>query len=653
MPSIIYILLRRLRSPLIALIAVYAIFILGFVLIPAKGSDQGLSFFDAFYFVSYTGTTIGFGEFGGEFTGAQRAWTLLAIYATVITWLYGIGSLFTILQDPAFKRLLKHSKFARKVHVLREPYYIICGYGDTGSQLVKALASENIRSIVIDNDEQMINELEVADLLVPSLGVVADASRSEVLLDAGIKRRWCKGVIALATDETINLSVAITVQLLNPKARFIARADSLEMQNNILSFGANEVINPFETFSESLALLIKSPSLYILFEWLSGVPGESLVDPFFIKKGHWIMCGYGRFGKAVYDHLSDIGIPLRVIESDPEKRDVPSGSILGRSTEAVSLKKAGIEEAIGIIAGTDNDPDNLSTLMTALELNPEIITVARQSAHQNDEIFKAAELNLVMKRGETVAHKIYALIRTPLLGDFLRIAIRFKDHKANMLVSRIIGVVNDEIPKLWEFVICEKTTPALARKIEREGVLVSDLLRDPRDRNRNLDALPLFLKRGNGNVMLPENNRILHIGDRILMCGSDESEGLMRWNTKNANVLDYVMTGHVESNSYILRWIHSYYDKSKSRFIKNKEYRLNKINKGLDSEGVYNTETKTYEDTQADKKSATHDAAEVESSAKSTEKPLSKSNKKSSTQSGGISKEQNKADSKDPDNMKE
>ncbi len=586
MPSIIYILLRRLRSPLIALIVVYGVFIVGFVIIPGKDSDTGMSFFDAFYFVSYTGTTIGFGELNGGFNAAQRAWTLLAIYATVITWLYGIGSLFTILQDPAFKRLLKNTKFAHKVYELREPFYIVCGYGDTGSQLVQALATENIRSIVIDINEEMINELEVADLQVPSLGVVADASRSEVLIDAGIKRQWCKGVIALTTDESINLSVAITVQLLNPKARFIARADSLEMQNNILSFGANEVINPFETFADSLALLIKSPSLYILFEWLSGVPGDSLVDPFFIKKGHWIMCGYGRFGKAVYNHLSEIGVPLRIIESDSEKRDVPSGSILGRSTEATSLKKANIEEAVGIVAGTDNDPDNLSTLMTALELNPTIFTVARQSQHQNNAIFKAAELDLVMQRGEAVAHKIFALIRTPLLGDFLRIAIRFKDHKANMLVSRIIGVVSDETPKLWEFVICEASTPALHNKVLTGSVLVSDLLRDPRDRERSLAALPLFLKRGKGNVMLPEDDRVLHVNDRILMCGSERSESLMQWTTKNVNILAYVLNGEVKSNSYVLSWLYNTYTKSKDILQNNKPRKIDgdeAENKNLDN----------------------------------------------------------------------
>jgi len=545
---------------------VYAIFVLGFVIIPGKGSDEGMSFFDAFYFVSYTGTTIGFGEFskgGVGFSPGQRAWTLLAIYATVITWLYGVGSLLTVLQDPAFKRILQHSKFSRKVKELREPFYIVCGYGDTGRQLVQALSSANIRSVVIDISVDKINELEVEDLLIPSLGLAADASRSEVLLDAGIKRDWCKGVVALATSGSTNLSVAITVQLLNPKARFIARADSIEMQNNILSFGANEVINPFETFADSLSLLIHSPSLYTLFEWLSGIPGDSLVEPFFIKKGHWILAGYGRFGKAIYNHLSERGVKVKVIEPDVEKHDLPSGSVRGYATEAIDLKKAGIEQAVGVIAGTDSDSDNLSTLITAVDINANIFTIARQTDQQNSVIFKAAHLDLVLQRGGVVAHKIFALIRTPLLGDFLRIAIRFKEHKANILVSRIIGVVHDEIPELWEFVIDEKTAPALYAKVSTQVVLVSDILRDPRDRARSLDALPLFLNRGNGNVMLPEDDRKLEVGDRILMCGSEESDYLMEWSIKNSNILNYLLTGKRESNSYLFRWL----DKRRNKVV--------------------------------------------------------------------------------------
>lgn len=557
MPNLKYILFRRLRSPLIALIVVYAIFITGFVLIPGQNGIP-MSFFDAFYFVSFMGTTIGFGEItesGLPFTYPQRAWTLLAIYATVITWLYGIGSLLSILQDPAFRRLMLRNKFIANVQEIREPFYIICGYGETGKQLVHALAEEGIRSVVIDHNEDQINELELADLGMQPLGIVDDASRSEVLQIAGVTHDWCRGVVSLASDDNVNLTVAIAVQLLNPKARLIARAESPETENNILSFGANEVINPFETFAERLALAIRVPSLFILFEWMSGVPGESLVKPFFIPKGYWVCCGFGRFGQAVYNHLTDADIMVNVIEADPNIRDVPSGSVLGRPTEASSLKKAGIDNAVGIIAGTDNDADNLSTVMTSHELNKEIFMVARQSRNQNNAIFQAANIDLIMQRGDVIAHKIFALIRTPLLGDFLRIASRFKEEKANILVSRVIGVVDEESPKVWEFVIDETQAPALADIVEKQEVIVADLFMDPRDRSKNLMAMPLFLKRGNGNVMLPEDNRLLHKGDRLLMCGSALSRSLMQWTTRNAKVLEYVLTGEENPQGYLWNWI--------------------------------------------------------------------------------------------------
>ncbi len=91
MPDIFYILLRRLRKPLILLIVVYAVSILGFWLIPGQ-DDQGnvwyMSFFHAFYFVSYMASTIGFGEIPYAFSDAQRLWAMFTIYATVIGFIW-------------------------------------------------------------------------------------------------------------------------------------------------------------------------------------------------------------------------------------------------------------------------------------------------------------------------------------------------------------------------------------------------------------------------------------------------------------------------------------------------------------------------------------------------------------------------------------
>jgi hypothetical protein len=64
--SVFFLALRRMRAPLIVLIVIYALSTLGLTLIPgidAQGQPAPpMSFFHAFYFVSYTASTIGFGE---------------------------------------------------------------------------------------------------------------------------------------------------------------------------------------------------------------------------------------------------------------------------------------------------------------------------------------------------------------------------------------------------------------------------------------------------------------------------------------------------------------------------------------------------------------------------------------------------------------
>jgi len=47
-----------------------------------------------------------------------------------VSWLYAIGSILTLIQDQAFRRVLDFTSFARKVRRLQDLFYIICGYGD-------------------------------------------------------------------------------------------------------------------------------------------------------------------------------------------------------------------------------------------------------------------------------------------------------------------------------------------------------------------------------------------------------------------------------------------------------------------------------------------------------------------------------------------
>lgn len=563
------ILFRRLRWPMMLLLMVYTITILGFVLIPGQ-DDQGnvwrMDFFHAFYFVSFMGSTIGFGEIPYEFTAPQRMWAIVGIYGTVIAWLYGIGSLLTTIQDPKFRRMLREQRFRRSVASMKEPFYLICGYGDTGRLLVKALTEEHIRSVVVDISDERIDAVVGDQLEVDVPALQGDASETHILQAAGLSHEHCLGVVAITNEDQINLTVALTTYLLEPERQIIARAETSEAVDNITSFGANIVINPFETFAGRLSMALHSPGMYTLYEWLTEVPDEDLRDPLFPPGGNWILCGFGRFGKAVSGRLENQGINTTIVEANPEQMDNSNDYIKGTGTKAKTLHEAGIMNATGIVAGTDDDADNLSILLTAREVNPNLFMVARQNSSRNDAIYQKAKIDLVMRRGSVIAHKIYAFIRTPLLNTFLNRARQHDNDWANRLVSRISAITPrrfseeqqvyvETVPHLWEYHVNTTGMPGYFQRRDEIEVSIGDMLRNPKDREEKLQCLPLLHKRGHEETLLPDEFTPLQSGDKMLFCGTPGAHRQMDWSALNGDVLSYVATGEEHPSTYLGRWM--------------------------------------------------------------------------------------------------
>lgn len=559
MNQVIFLFLRRMRAPLLVLIFTYAISILGLVLIPGvddHGQPWHMDFFHAFYFVSYMASTIGFGELPYAFTAAQRMWVLVSIYMTVIAWLYAIGKILTLMQDPAFKQSVTEGTFARGVRLIREPFYIVCGYGDTGSLLVRALVHREIRAVVIDLNPDRINELSLEDLHLHVPGLCADASASDHLLEAGLNHPCCAGVVALTDSDEDNLKIAITTKLLNPTLTVICRAEHGEVESNMASFGTDHITNPYEAFADRLALALHAPGMHLLHEWLTGVPDTPLAQPLYPPHGTWVLCGYGRFGKAVRHYLGQEGVETVIVEADPEGTDCVGACVVGQGTEAVTLEEANIHEAVGIVAGTDNDTNNLSIIMTARELNPQLFMVGRQNKRHNHAIFEAARLDLVMQRSEIIARKIFAQLTTPLLPRFLEKMRAYRNDWANQLVSRISAVTGEKVPAVWNVDIDEKSAPAvLALTSEGIEIRLQDLVKNPRDREADLACVPLLLCRGDKEIVTPEYSEVVRPGDRVLFCGRVGVHERMMWTLLNQNALRYVRTGVERPDGYIWRWL--------------------------------------------------------------------------------------------------
>ncbi len=570
MDNIFFLVFRRMRQPLLTLVLTYAVAVLGLVLIPGQddaGQPWRMDFFHAFYFVSFMSTTIGFGEIPYPFTDGQRLWVIFSLFASVVAWIYAIGNLLALVQDKAFQQAMTERRFARRIRRQRDPFYLVCGYGETGGALVRELTDRGRQAVVIDNNPDRVNALQLENLrqYVPAL--CGDAGVPRHLVEAGLGHGLCQGVVALTNVNEVNLKVALTSKLLHPDIRVICRAESRDIEENMASFGTDYVIDPFEDFARHLAIALQSPGLHLLQQWLTGGPHRLLDQPLYPPKdGHWIVCGYGRFGKAVNSRLLQEGLETRVIEATPEKTGMPpDGWVLGRGTEAVTLEQADVGSAVGLVAGTDDDANNLSIILTARELNPDLFVVLRQNRKENLPIIDAVSADMVMHSSAIIANRIRVLLGTPMLYRFVSLAKHQNDSWACELVSRISGLVDRRVPEVWEVEIDEEQAPALHHALgSGSAITVGQLTSDPCDRERQLPCLVLLLERSGVATSLPTDTQQLKRGDRLLLCGRDSAQDRMRWVLNNAHALNYIQTGKSDPQGWVWRKLRNLVESERS-----------------------------------------------------------------------------------------
>jgi len=548
--------LRRLRAPIILLIVVFAAGMVGLVLIPGldeHGEPWHMTMFQAFYFTSYTASTIGFGEIPHEFTDRQRLWVTFIIYASVIGWAYLVASLLSLGRDRAVRKSLTDSRFRRRVDALVEPFYLICGFGETGQLIARALDLRGRRFVVVEIDETRAQEVDLMDFHQAPLALAADARLPDNLAAAGLRRDQCRGVLALTNDDQANLAVAMTVRLLEPNVPVLARAMSRETAANMASFGTHHIINPFARFGEQLALAISAPANYRLVSWLTGLPGTRLNPENSPPRGAWVVCGYGRFGREVVRAFHAQGLEVTIIDPNaPDDPKVPS--VRGLGTEAEPLAAAGIHAAVGVVAGTDDDVNNLSIVVTARQLNPRLFTIVRQNLHANRALFDAFDADVTMVSSELIASECLAVVRTPLLATFLEIARHRDAAWAHALIARLQAACGEPAPAIWSVTLNIADAPAIYHLLMDHGhATVGDLLRQPSNRDETLACVPLFLKRTDEAVELPGDRFVLQPGDRLLFAGRswarDQQQSLLR----SDKVRDYVLTGRDPPVGWIWR----------------------------------------------------------------------------------------------------
>lgn len=153
-------------------------------------------------------------------------------------------------------------------------------------------------------------------------------------------------------------------------------------------------------------------------------------------KNHYIVCGYGRIGRVLCRHLRRANIDIAVIEKDSELIPVMDEDgvlyINGEAADENTLIKAGIERAKGLVAVLGTDTDNVFLVLTARQLAPELLIMARSSLDTAKIKLRAAGADFVespyVMGAVSMAHRI---IR-PTVTSFLDLAFAHKRRDIQM-----------------------------------------------------------------------------------------------------------------------------------------------------------------------------------------------------------------------------
>lgn len=553
----IFLVLRRMRTPLIVLVVIFAVSVLGLTLIPgqdAAGRPWRMGFFDAFYVMSYTASTIGFGEIPYPFTYGQRLWVTVAIYLTVIGWAYAIGSLLTLLQDRAFRQALAQQQFRRKVTRLREPFLLIAGYGRTGELLAHAFDGLGRRVVVVDLSRDRIDDLELDSYRADVPGLVGDVRDPGLLDAAGLGHPSCEAVLGLTDDDEANLAVAMTAALLRPDLPVIARTTSPAIAERMRAFGTPSVVNPFDAFGDHLRLALNAPASFQLLTWLESGPGAELParnqPP---RDGRWVVCGSGRFVRELTRDLHADGLEVTVLEPTVGAAEDGETMAAGDEFGPGVMTEADLAHAVGFVAGTDSDTVNLSLLASARRVNADLFVAARQNRPASAPLFAMMQVDALLVPTEVVAHEVYARISTPLLQRFLRELPAQDDEWAEDIIDRLNGLCGRRLQALWKVQLSEREAPAVQPWLAAGDARLGDLLRDPADRDRRLAAVPLLLMRGRECTLAPGDDVVLAAGDELLLAGRPAARRALDTTLLVQTVCAYVVTGRHVPSSWVWR----------------------------------------------------------------------------------------------------
>ncbi len=541
--------------PFTVIAITYAIAMTGLLIIPGMddaGNEYYLTIFDAFYFISYTATTIGFGETPYTFTHDQRVWVSASIYLTVLGWFYGIGTLVTLLQDKLFLSEIALARFKKSVKNIKEDFVIILGYNETTAVIIKKLLNSNVRVVVIEKDQHKADYLRLEGFVPHVAVLVRDVHQTTSLEFAGIHSIHCKAIISLFDSSILNLRVTLASKILNHRVKIAVSATTKNQTENLLDAGANIVENPFSIIAYQIQMALQAPSLFKLENWLYQIDTLD-TKTFTIPNEKIIICGYGRFGMSLYEIFIKHSIEPVIIEIDKEivEKAISNGIkniICGNAEDKFILNKANIMDTKLILAVTDNDTTNLSIVSTVKKMNKKTTIIARENELSDFSIFSYAKIDHLFLPSKILIHKTTNAIINPLSDKMIRILTRKDEKWGQKLLTHLIKEISIN-PITIELNINRHSSIEIFKYLKDGNMLrLKTLKLSRRDRTQHNNIIPLLIVRDCEDILLPSLEFQLRMNDKILFACDENAKEDLEYIANNVYEFHYIVTGEEKRN---------------------------------------------------------------------------------------------------------
>lgn len=146
-------------------------------------------------------------------------------------------------------------------------------------------------------------------------------------------------------------------------------------------------------------------------------------------KGHTIVCGIGRVGRAIARELTEAGHEVIVVDAQAERlADLPYTAVHGDATLDSTLRAAGITEARALVAALETDADNLFVTLSGRSLRSDLFIVARAREEESVSKLERAGADRVVNPQELGAQRMASFVAQPNVADYVDIVMHERDR---------------------------------------------------------------------------------------------------------------------------------------------------------------------------------------------------------------------------------